>query len=163
MTELPPISAILPWPAGSSDYPLALDDFASIDSGELAKAINDITAAITAIEATLGTNPTGSLPSVKIALSGLQSSLALLQTGQSQLAGQVAALEAIPGPSNTFYNHTQLVPAATWDITHGLGRFPAVTVVDSAGSVVEGEVDYVSENQLVITFSAAFSGYASLS
>lgn len=163
MTELPSIPAVLPWPAGASDYPLSLDDFTSLTSGDLAKDINDITAAIQAIERVLGTNPSGVDASVKAALTGLQASLASLQASQNQLAGQVAALEMVPGPANTFYEYNQLVPATTWVITHNLGRFPAVTVVDSAGTVVEGDVDYVSTTQVVLTFSTPFSGRAWLS
>jgi hypothetical protein len=163
MTELPSIPAVLPWPAGSSGYPLSIDAFVAKDSGDLAKDINDITAAIKAIEDTLGTNPMGTHPSVKAALAGLHTTLSTLQTSQGQLASQVAALESIPGPANTFFNFTQLTPSATWTITHSLGRYPAITVVDSAGTVVEGEIDYVSDSQVIVTFSAAFSGQASLS
>ena len=45
-----------------------------------------------------------------------------------------------------------------WTINHGLGKFPSVTVVDSANTVVVGNVDYTSSQSLVITFNAAFSG-----
>lgn len=37
---------------------------------------------------------------------------------------------------------------------------PAVTVVDSAGTVVIGEVDYLDDNTVRLTFCAAFSGTA---
>lgn len=50
----------------------------------------------------------------------------------------------------------------TWAITHNMNKFPSVTVVDSAGDEVEGNVNHISVNQLVITFSAAFSGRAYL-
>lgn len=60
------------------------------------------------------------------------------------------------------YRHEQIEPSDTWVITHNLGRYPSVTVVDSAGTVVVGEVTYDSENQVTITFVGAFSGYALL-
>lgn len=41
-----------------------------------------------------------------------------------------------------------------------LGKRPAVTVVDSAGTVVIGEVDYLDDNTVRLTFCAAFSGTA---
>lgn len=44
--------------------------------------------------------------------------------------------------------------------THNLGKRPAVTVVDSAGTVVIGEVDYLDDNTVRLTFCAAFSGTA---
>lgn len=57
----------------------------------------------------------------------------------------------------------QGVPDDVWTITHGLGYFPNVTVVDSTGSEVEGEVKYQSISVIILTFSAAFSGKAYLS
>ena len=60
------------------------------------------------------------------------------------------------------YTFTQNTPLATWTITHNLGKFPSAVVVDSAGNVVEGDIDYVSANQVVISFTGAFSGEAYL-
>lgn len=60
------------------------------------------------------------------------------------------------------YTHTQGVASNTWTINHTLGGFPSVSVVDSAKTVVVGEVQYVSSSQVVVTFSAPFSGYAYL-
>jgi hypothetical protein len=163
MTEVPSIPAVQPWPAGTTAYPPVVDTFTSLTDGQFAKDINDITSAILAIQSVLGTSPAGAHPSVKLALSSLQSALTTLQGDTTDLADQVAALQSTPGPVNTFYNFTQPTPSAAWDITHNLGRFAAVTVIDSGGSVVEGEIDYVSVNRLTIAFSAAFSGTASLS
>jgi hypothetical protein len=58
--------------------------------------------------------------------------------------------------------YTQVSPATLWTITHNLGRYPAVTVVDSAGTPVIGKVIYVSANQVTVTFTSAFSGKAYL-
>jgi hypothetical protein len=51
---------------------------------------------------------------------------------------------------------------ATWVITHSLGGKPSVTIVDSADTHVFGEVQYNSNTQVTVTFSAAFSGKAYL-
>lgn len=68
------------------------------------------------------------------------------------------------GPPGGDLNHVheQAVAAATWTVNHGLGKFPSVTVVDSAGEECEGEVQHTSASQCVLTFSAAFSGRAFL-
>jgi hypothetical protein len=58
--------------------------------------------------------------------------------------------------------HTQTSASSSWSITHGLGKFPSATVVDSAGSEVIGEVNYTDNNNLTITFTAPFSGKAYL-
>ena len=60
------------------------------------------------------------------------------------------------------YTHTQILASTEWEITHNLGYNPSVTVVDSGDSVVFGNVRYISENKISITFSAAFSGKAYL-
>ena len=61
------------------------------------------------------------------------------------------------------YAHTQGTASATWTINHNLDFYPNVTVVDSAGTIVEGEISYTTRNQVVLTFAASFSGKAYLS
>jgi hypothetical protein len=61
------------------------------------------------------------------------------------------------------YTHNQAAASATWTITHNLGYFPNVTVVDSTGTVCEGDLVYTSNNVLTLTFSQAISGTAYVS
>lgn len=61
------------------------------------------------------------------------------------------------------YIHVQPTPASVWNITHNMGFNPNVTVVDSGGSVAEGDIAYPSLNTVRLTFSGAFSGTAYLS
>ena len=56
----------------------------------------------------------------------------------------------------------QGVPASTWNIQHNLGNFPSITVVDTAGTVVMGQYDYVDNNNITLTFAAGFAGKAYL-
>lgn len=65
--------------------------------------------------------------------------------------------------TDTSYIYNQNTPSSFWDIFHNLGYYPNVTVVDSAGSNVEGDVAYVSQNHIQLTFAAGFSGRAFLS
>jgi hypothetical protein len=58
--------------------------------------------------------------------------------------------------------YTQASPSALWTINHSLGGRPSITVVDTAGTVVIGEVTYISNSQITVTFTAAFAGYAYL-
>ena len=61
------------------------------------------------------------------------------------------------------YEHTQGVTSDSWIIAHNLGFKPNVTVVDSAGNIVEGEIAYTNSNSLTVSFSSAFSGKAYIS
>lgn len=65
-------------------------------------------------------------------------------------------------PSHSTYTHSQASAASTWTIVHNLACKPSVTIVDSGGNVQIGEVLYNSDNQVTVTFAAAFSGYAYL-
>ena len=61
------------------------------------------------------------------------------------------------------YIHVQSTPSKTWTINHNLGFIPNITVVDSAGTVIEGSYNYANEITVVLTFAVAFSGKAYLS
>jgi hypothetical protein len=43
-------------------------------------------------------------------------------------------------------------------VTHNLGKYPAVMVINSAGDEVFGDINYVSASLVVVSFSASFSG-----
>ena len=60
------------------------------------------------------------------------------------------------------FTYTQASAALVWSITHNLGKNPSVSVADSAGTWVVGQVDYINNNELTITFNAAFQGVAYL-
>lgn len=60
------------------------------------------------------------------------------------------------------YTHTQSVASDTWVILHNLGSYPSVTIIDSAGDEVEGELKYISGNEIHLLFSASFGGIAYL-
>lgn len=67
-----------------------------------------------------------------------------------------------PAGEDAHYEHTQGAASTTWVITHALGKKPSVIVLASSGDTVIGDITYDSDNQLTITFSAAFSGTAYL-
>lgn len=60
------------------------------------------------------------------------------------------------------YTHNQSSPSATWTIAHNLSKFPSVTIVDSAGTEMIGEIVHDSINHVTATFTTAFSGKAYL-
>ena len=64
--------------------------------------------------------------------------------------------------SDKHYTFTQVSASATWNITHNLKKKPSVSIVDSADNNVYGDIEYINENQLTITFNSAFSGKAYL-
>ena len=60
------------------------------------------------------------------------------------------------------FAYTQVTPDTTWNITHNMGKFPSITVIDTLDSVVIGQYTYIDNNNVTLTFSAAFAGKAYL-
>lgn len=60
------------------------------------------------------------------------------------------------------FEFTQSVASASWSINHNLGKRPSVTIIDTGGNQVIGDIIYVDNNNITLNFSAAFSGTATL-
>jgi hypothetical protein len=80
----------------------------------------------------------------------------------------IQGLQGVQGTSGAVsqtlaYAHTQGSASDTWVIAHNLNFMPNVTVQDSAGNIVEGEITYTNTNSLTVSFASAFSGKAYLS
>ena len=80
-----------------------------------------------------------------------------------QLIGNIWEIFAgSSGAGDLNYTHIQGVASTLWNIAHNLGKYPSVTVLDSALNEVVGEVVYIDFNNVQVTFSAIFSGTATL-
>ena len=87
---------------------------------------------------------------------------------QGATGAGIQGLQGVQGTSGAVsqtlaYAHTQGSASNTWVITHNLNFMPNVTVQDSAGNIVEGEITYTNTNSLTVSFASAFSGKAYLS
>ncbi len=71
----------------------------------------------------------------------------------------VFTLSSQGAPTFVFSQNT---PSTTWEITHNLGKFPSITVIDTGNTVVNGEYNYTSNIKVTLNFSAAFAGKAYL-
>ena len=76
------------------------------------------------------------------------------------LNGQTYGLARTLVNQDKTYRHVQGVSSNTWVVEHNLNKYPSVTVQDSAGSIVIGEITYNNKNTITLTFSGAFSGEA---
>ena len=70
------------------------------------------------------------------------------------------SIAGIDGASDKTFVFNQITPSDNWLITHGLNKFPSVSVVDSGGTAVIGNVDYIDENTVRVSFNGSFSGKA---
>ncbi|MEI6796807.1 MAG: hypothetical protein WCK39_08070 [Methanomassiliicoccales archaeon] len=86
-------------------------------------------------------------------------------TGMNHLETQYDAAVALMnerGTVDAYYVHDQNEPAEVWIITHPLSKQPSVTIVDSAGTVVHGMIEYLDDSRIRVTFTGGFSGRAFL-
>jgi hypothetical protein len=84
----------------------------------------------------------------------------ILSTKVTSLQDQLNAL-ATSTQNDKHYIHRQLVAESTWVVQHNLGKFPSISVIDSAGDEIEGgDVHHDSEIQATLRFSVSFSGTA---
>jgi len=72
------------------------------------------------------------------------------------------SLLSYAGEGDLHFTYVQGVAATTWNIQHNLGKFPSITVIDTANTVVTGEYTYDDINNVTLTFSAGFAGKAYL-
>jgi hypothetical protein len=63
-------------------------------------------------------------------------------------------------PADKSYVHNQVTLSASWSVAHALGKFPSVSVVDTGGSVIIPNTQYIDANNVTLTFAAATSGKA---
>lgn len=59
-----------------------------------------------------------------------------------------------------FFIYKQNSASAEWIIRHNLDKYPAISIVDSAGNSVYGEITYIDSNTASVKFTGAFSGIA---
>lgn len=71
-------------------------------------------------------------------------------------------VDLVAASGDITYVHPQISASREWQIRHNLGKHPSVTVVDSANSVVVGDIEYLSTEELIIRFTSEFAGRAFL-
>ena len=74
----------------------------------------------------------------------------------------VSAGESTVRLPKTNYVYTQSTSSNTWAIAHNLGKYPSVTVIDSTGAEVFGNIEYVDTNNVTLSFNIAITGKAYL-
>lgn len=66
--------------------------------------------------------------------------------------------EAITGDKH--YVYQQKDPSKVWEVLHNLKKYPSVTIVDFYGNVIGGDVTYLDDKRVVITFEEEVAGSA---
>ncbi|MEG0642140.1 MAG: siphovirus ReqiPepy6 Gp37-like family protein [Clostridium sp.] len=79
-----------------------------------------------------------------------------------QINNDISSIQVESGSSarDRSYLFTQVAPKQLWKVSHGLGKYPSVSIVDSGGTVVIGNINYCDNNNVEISFTAPFAGNA---
>lgn len=64
------------------------------------------------------------------------------------------------GPSVVTNTFTQLSPLAVWTVNHNLNRKPVVTLKTLGTTVIEGQIDHISDDQFTVSFNTPQAGQA---
>ena len=72
------------------------------------------------------------------------------------------AVFTLPSKAVHDFTFTQPTPSVEWTIQHNMDKFPSVSVVNNNNILMYGNTTYVDTNNLIITFTAGFSGKAYL-
>lgn len=100
---------------------------------------------------------------------GDEADLPILESGEPAFTTDAKSLYIGTGTENVqitgdqTYTHIQSVPSAEWivQLPEGFKKFPSVAITDSAGTIVNGGIQHISDANLVIlTFTVPFSGEA---
>jgi hypothetical protein len=67
-----------------------------------------------------------------------------------------------PAGGDLTFGFSQLSPAATWVIRHGMNKRPSVSVLDNSGNTLIGKISWTDANTVTLTFTEAVSGTAHL-
>ena len=82
-------------------------------------------------------------------------------TGGTQ-QGKIYGAEFAQEEEDKEFIFNQPTPQVTWTINHNLNKFPSVSVVNTNNILMYGDTTYVDKDNIIITFSAGFSGKAYL-
>jgi hypothetical protein len=98
--------------------------------------------------------------------SGASTSISVKQTGYNkstvvnQPVKNTIDISGLKGGGDLSYVHNQTTASSTWSVTHSLIKKPAVTILDDDGYEIEADVQHISDNSVIITFSEAITGTA---
>lgn len=90
----------------------------------------------------------------------VDSTVAATPTAVKKVMDRIDEIQTTQG--DKYYRHVQGIPSKVWEIHHTLSKYPSVTVTDTAGTIVEGQIEYISDSIIKVSFAAPFSGKAEL-
>lgn len=101
------------------------------------------------------------MPVQVVTVDPISSEVTVVNNAGSPVAVTNAGPQGPPG-SGTGFNFSQASPLITWTINHNMGYKPSVQTFTVGGLEILGEVQQISNNQVLVTFNTATAGTARL-
>jgi len=60
--------------------------------------------------------------------------------------------------TDKFYQHDQAVASLSWNVNHELGKYPSVQIVNTSGKEIIGDIEFIDENNITVSFDIAVAG-----
>jgi hypothetical protein len=77
--------------------------------------------------------------------------------------GRTGSVTGLAEASSLSFRHSQSLPSTSFTVNHNLGYRPAVTVTDTAGTVMNADIHYVDANSLTVTMLTPLACYVECS
>lgn len=111
---------------------------------------------------TEGTQLWINLADIKLSLDFATAADAKLALLNLQTAIETLVVNCLIDNGSSTFVFVQIGASTIWTITHNLGRYPSVTLVDTSNEVMLGDVTYTSVNIVTVQFTSAINGKAFL-
>ena len=89
-------------------------------------------------------------------ITSLQESLDKLKTSNTSSGGSQTTFSV----QDLNYTHIQQTPSAYWTVVHNLGKIPAISITDTAGTEVWADIINVTLNSFDVVLQYPMSGTA---
>lgn len=74
--------------------------------------------------------------------------------------GDGSHINGIKINGDKYFEHDQNIASTEWICNHNLGKYPSITVKNSANDTIIGKITFTNENTVTIRFNVAVSGKA---
>ena len=84
----------------------------------------------------------------------------LFEPSSTYVEGDGKTINGIKIDGDKTYNHKQTTPSTEWVCEHNLGKYPSVTVRNTADDMIVGRVVFDSPDKVTLSFNVAVTGDA---
>lgn len=135
-------------------------DGKSLDGSLSSKISSMVTKAQDTIEGRTIGRDSNHIMSGNIIIQGMDTSLVELARSMEKVSQSQGGDSSSSNVNDKNYVYEWATLESSVTVNHNLGKYPSVTIIDTAGSEIIGDITYVDENTVTLSFSAPTRGKA---